>query len=129
MKMAELGRDIDDGAAAGLAHGRRRIFAHDKSPGVIDAQGLLPFLERQGFRRAIRGHRSGCVYEGCEATIGLDRARHRRLRAEGVAYVHLQRQGLASSGPDVSSGLLRLRKIKIRHSHASAFSGKAAGDG
>ena len=70
--LAELRGDVDDGAAAGLAELRHRVFAHQERAGEIDGERLVPVVERERLDGAVRRHGGGDIHQRGEPAERLD---------------------------------------------------------
>ena len=120
--------DVDDGAAAMLAHQRRRRLGAQERPGEVDREDAIPVLVRGVEQR--REHRDpGIVDQRVEPAKTFAQRVHRRCHGLRIRDVAMQRQRVVgigqaataprSNSPSMSSSATRKPSARKRFAVAS----------
>ena len=115
--LAELRGDVDDGAAAGLADFRHRVFAHQERAGEVDGERVVPVVERERLDRAVRRHGGGDIDQRGELAEGFDGVAHRALCVLCDRDIGADGDGLPACGGDLAAtiasraGIATLRRL------------------
>jgi PAS domain S-box-containing protein len=121
-------RDVHDGAAAALLHGRDGVPRHQEHRGDVHLHEMLPALEVVIEHRA-GGDDADVVVEHVEPTPAIDRRLHQGGAFRLLGDVGRERRRLAALALDRLDRLLGQLLVAIDHQHAAAFARQQDGRG
>ncbi len=117
------GRQVDNGSAARIAHGRDDVLAAEKDAGEVDLYLPVPV----GQRHLGKGHEHrdpGIVHQDIEPFVSVQRGGNDLGPASLVGHVLMQRQRLAAGLTNLRGRGFRALEVHVCDDHARALAGQ-----